>query len=303
MTVKTYVVTEEDVDVRLDKLLTKLNENYSRQQIQTWIKEQLVTVNDEQYKANYKCKLGDRIQWEIPEEEEIEIKPESIPLDILYEDDYLIVINKAKGMLVHPTQTETSGTLVNALMYHCKQLSNLNGDERPGIVHRLDKDTSGLLVAAKDNVTHEQLKVQFQEQTVERIYEAIVFGVISHSSGIIKAPIGRNPKNRLQMAVVSDGKYAETHFRVIERFKEHTHVQCELKTGRTHQIRVHLKYMNHPIVGDELYVRKKSTLIQGQALFAKLLSFHHPHTNERMTFTIDRPKDFEKLLHFLRNSS
>ena len=179
MTVKTYVVTEEDVDVRLDKLLTKLNENYSRQQIQTWIKEQLVTVNDEQYKANYKCKLGDRIQWEIPEEEEIEIKPESIPLDILYEDDYLIVINKPKGMLVHPTQTETSGTLVNALMYHCKQLSNLNGDERPGIVHRLDKDTSGLLVAAKDNITHEQLKIQFQEQTVERIYEAIVFGVIS----------------------------------------------------------------------------------------------------------------------------
>ena len=303
MTIKKYIVTEEDVDVRLDKLLTTLNETYSRQQIQSWIKERLVTVNDQYVKSNYKCKLGDTIKWEIPEKEELEIRAENIPLNILYEDEHIIVVNKPKGMLVHPTQTETSGTLVNALMYHCKQLTNIKGEARPGIVHRLDKDTSGLLVAAKDNVSHEKLKKQFQEQTVERIYEAIVFGAMSHSSGIIKAPIGRNPKNRLQMAVVADGKYAETHFRVLERFKQYTHVQCELKTGRTHQIRVHLKYINHPIVGDELYVRKKTDLIDGQALFAKQLSFVHPHTNKRMTFTVERPDDFENLLQFLRNSS
>lgn len=303
MTIKTYVVTEEDVNVRLDKLLATLNESYSRQQIQLWIKEQLVVVNGEFEKANYKCKLGDQIEWEIPQAETLEIKSEPIPLDILYEDDYLIVVNKPKGMLVHPTQTARSNTLVNALKYHCKKLSNVNGKERPGIVHRLDKDTSGVLVVAKDNGTHERLKVQFQEQTVERIYEAVVFGVMSHSRGVIKAPIGRNPKNRLQMAVVSDGKYAETHFQVLERFLQHTHVQCELKTGRTHQIRVHLKYINHPIVGDELYVRKKTSLINGQALYAKQLSFTHPQTNERMTFTVERPEDFENLLQTLRNSS
>lgn len=298
----TYIVTEEDVGVRLDKLLSNVNENYSRQQIQSWIKEKLVTVNGTVQKANYKCKLSEEIIWEVPEEKSISIEPEPISLDILYEDEYLLVINKPKGMLVHPTQATHENTLVNALIYHCKTLSNVSGDDRPGIVHRLDKDTSGLLVVAKDNDTHEHLKQQFQTQTVTRIYEAIVFGVMSHNSGIIKAPIGRNPKNRLQMAVVPNGKEAETHFRVIERFSQHTYVECSLKTGRTHQIRVHLKYVNHPIVGDELYVRKKSKLIQGQALFAKKLSFIHPHTEKEMTFTIEAPDDFENLLQRLRNS-
>src|SRR5699024_1995739 len=188
------------------------------------------------------------------------------------------VINKPKGLLVHPTPTVTSMTLVNGLMYHCSQLSDIGGNERPGIVHRLDKDTSGILVIAKDNKTHEHLKNQFQTKTVKRIYEAICFGVMSHTKGVIKAPIGRNPNNRLQMAVVPSGKKAETHFRVLTKYRQHTHVECELKTGRTHQIRVHLKYMNHPIVGDEVYCRKKTNLIKGQALFAKQLGFIHPHS-------------------------
>lgn len=298
-----YKIEEEKEGIRLDKLLTALNKANSRQQVQAWIKDEYVTVNGESQKPNYKCKRNDQINWSIPEEKQYEIKAEPIPLHILYEDELLIVINKPKGMLVHPTQTVTSHTLVNGLMYHCKQLSTLSGEDRPGIVHRLDKDTSGILVAAKDNKTHEFLKEQFKNQTVTRIYEAITYGVMSHSKGVIKAPIGRNPKNRLQMAVVQNGKEAETHFHVLKRFQQYTHVECELKTGRTHQIRVHLKYINHPIVGDEVYCRKKSTLIKGQALFSKQISFLHPSTKERMTFKVDQPSDFENLLQRLENMS
>lgn len=299
----THVVTAEQEGIRLDKVLADLHKNYSRQQIQSWIKEEYVTVNEHSKKPNYTCKDGDEIKWEIPAEKQVEINPEPIPLSILYEDEFLLVINKPKGMLVHPTQTVTSNTLVNGLKYHCKQLSNLNGEDRPGIVHRLDKDTSGVLVVAKDNDTHEHLKTQFKNKTVTRIYEAISFGVMSHSKGVIKAPIGRNPKNRLQMAVVPNGKEAETHFRVLNRFQQYTHVECELKTGRTHQIRVHLKYMNHPIVGDEVYCRKKSPLIKGQALFSKQLSFIHPQTEQSRTFTVEQPIEFKNLLQKLMNMS
>ena len=298
-----HMVTDEDDGVRLDKVLAKLNNEYSRQQVQSWIKENNVTVNENAQKPNYICKSGDVIEWEVPEEQSMEIKPERIPLSILYEDDYLLVLNKPKGMLVHPTQTVQSNTLVNALKYHCEHLSTLSGEERPGIVHRLDKDTSGVLVVAKDNETHQHLKDQFKTKQVTRIYEAVVFGVIPHSQGVIRAPIGRNPKNRLQMAVVPNGKEAETHFRVINYFNQYTHVECELKTGRTHQIRVHLKYMNHPIIGDELYCRKKSSLITGQALFAKTLGFNHPQQNKWMTFSVDQPKDFINLLQRLGNMS
>ena len=298
-----HQIMEEEEGTRLDKLLTNINTEYSRQQIQQWIKGNNVTVNNKIQKANYKCKDGDIIEWSIPVEQSTEIKAEPIPLDILFEDDYLLIVNKPKGMLVHPTHSVTTNTLVNGLLHHCKHLSNLSGDDRPGIVHRLDKDTSGALLIAKDNDTHEHLKKQFQERTVTRIYEAICFGIMSHSKGVIKAPIGRNPKNRLQMAVVEDGREAETHFRVLKRFQQYTYVECELKTGRTHQIRVHLKYMNHPIVGDEVYCRKKSSLIKGQALFSRELGFTHPKTGERKTFAVDQPKDFKNLLQRLENMS
>src|SRR5699024_9827592 len=215
-------------------------------------------------------------------------------------DDYLLVANKPKGMLVHPTHQVKTSTLVNALKYHCDTLSDISGEDRPGIVHRLDQETSGLLVVAKDNQTHEALKVQFQEQTVLRVYEAVTYGVIQHHQGIIQAPIGRNPKNRLQMAVVTGGKESETHFRVLQRFQQYTHVECELKTGRTHQIRVHLKYMDHPVVGDELYTRKKTGLVKGQALFAKKLGFVHPYTKEHMQFEIEQPAYFKHLLEKLQ---
>ncbi|MBO1005211.1 RluA family pseudouridine synthase [Pseudogracilibacillus auburnensis] len=298
-----YKITEEDEGVRLDKLLASVNESYSRHQVQTWIKNKDVTVNNQPQKANYRCKQNDLIEWHIQEVKQEKVEPEKIPLDILYEDDDVIVINKPKGMLVHPTQTVKSNTLVNALKFHTTHLSDLGGEERPGIVHRLDQDTSGALVIAKDNETHAHLKNQFKNKSVIRIYEAVVFGVMAHDKGVIKAPIGRNPKNRLEMAVVSGGKEAETHFRVIKRFQQYTHVQCELKTGRTHQIRVHMKYIQHPIVGDEVYCRKKSPLIKGQALFAKQLRFIHPKTNEWMTFTVEQPPQFKHLLKKLQNMS
>lgn len=299
----THEITAKEEGIRLDKMMAALDENHSRQEIQRWIKNKHVTVNGQVQKANYRCKEGDIMEWNVPIEEPAEIKPQAIPLDILYEDEYLLVIDKPKGMLVHPTKSIRDNTLVNALKYHCERLSNLSGEERPGVVHRLDKDTSGVLVAAKDNATHEHLKNQFKAKTVTRIYEAIVFGVLSHTKGVIEAPIGRNPKNRLQMAIVENGREAETHFRVLKHFREFTHVECELKTGRTHQIRVHLKYIHHPIVGDELYCRKQTKLMKGQALFSKELSFTHPNTKERMTFTIEQPQSFKNLLKRLEDMS
>jgi 23S rRNA pseudouridine1911/1915/1917 synthase len=293
-----HIVTGKENGFRIDKLMVTLQANVSRQQMQRWIKDGVVLVNGVVVKPNYKCQSGDKVSWEVPKKVDIPILPEAVGLPILYEDDDLVVINKPKGMLVHPTHQIKTGTLVNALKHHCTELSDLSGEERPGIVHRLDQDTSGVLVVAKNNRTHAHLKEQFKEQSVERIYEAIVFGVVQHESGRIDAPIGRNPKNRLQRAVVSGGKEAETCFRVLRHFKEHTHVECELKTGRTHQIRVHMKYMNHPIVGDEVY-SKKTSFIKGQALFAKRLSFVHPTTNEKMMFAVERPEAFKQLLERL----
>lgn len=303
MTEEQYTITEQENSTRLDKLLAIKNTDKSRHQIQSWIKNGVVKVNRQTKKANYRCKEGDVITWFIPTEEDITIESENIPLDILYEDSYILLINKPKGMLVHPTQQVKSNTLVNGLKFHTPHLSTLGGEERPGIVHRLDQDTSGVLVVAKDDVTHEHLKNQFKNQTVERVYEAVVFGGMPHEQGIIKAPIGRNPKNRLEMAVVTDGKQAETHFRVLQRFANYTHVECELKTGRTHQIRVHMKYIQHPIVGDEIYCRKKSPLMKGQALFAKKIGFIHPHTDEWMSFVVEQPPQFKSLLDKLQKMS
>lgn len=298
-----HVVTGDEENTRIDKLLVMLNGGYSRQQIQTWIKDQNVKVNNKTVKANYKCKRGDVVQWFVPEDALFYIEPEPIPLDIIYEDDDIIVINKPKGMLVHPTEHVQSGTLVNALKHYTDQLSTLSGEERPGIVHRLDQYTSGVLVVCKNNETHANLKDQFKHHLVKRIYEAIVHGEIEFDNGVIQAPIGRDPKNRAKMAVVSSGKDAETHFNVLERMNGYTHVECSLITGRTHQIRVHMQYINHPIVGDILYSPFKTDLIQHQALFAKTLGFVHPRKEEYVEFSVERPQDFENLLKICRNKA
>lgn len=296
MTSFQHVVSETEINKRIDKLLTEKNPNVSRSQIQTWINEQLVAVNGQTVKANYKCQQGDIIQWTVPENKPLSIQPENIPLDIIYEDHYILVVNKPKGMVVYPTADHPNGTLVNALLYHCDRLSNINGNERPGIVHRLDKDTSGLLLVAKDDKVHLQLSEQLVNQTMMRVYEAIVHGVIEHETGLIDAPIGRDPSNRIMMAVVEDGKQAITHFKVLAQYKNYTHVECQLETGRTHQIRVHMKYIGHPIVGDTRYNTQKTMKLDGQALFAKELGFTHPIKNKWMDFQIDQPDYFKNLL-------
>lgn len=300
MTNKRSTVNETEAGQRIDKLLVLKNPDYSRQDIQSWIKNGHVKVNNILQKPNYKVKNLDEITWKIPEKTELKIEPENIPLTIIYEDDFLIVINKERGMLVHPTVHQATGTLVNALMYYTPSLSNINGHERLGIVHRLDKDTSGVMVIAKTNDVYVQLQNQFATQNVYRNYEAIVYGVVNHDHGIIDAPIGRDPNNRSRMAVNSSGKHAETHFEVLKHFNEHTHIACELITGRTHQIRVHMKYIKHPIVGDPVYTSRKSKLLESQALFAKELRFKHPITGEELSFEVERPLYMESLLNHLQ---
>lgn len=299
----TYEVSSEETGMRIDKLLKIQLANYSRQQIQQWLKDGLVLVHEQPVKANYKCREADVITWTIPEEKSLVLEAEDIPLDIIHEDDFLLVLHKPKGMLVHPTNIVQSGTLVNALLHHGCPLSSLNGEDRPGIVHRLDQDTSGLLVVAKDDQTHAALKEQFQDQKVTRVYEAITEGVLPHVQGTIQAPIGRNPKQRQQMAVTDHGKPAETQFHVLQHYPAHTHVSCKLITGRTHQIRVHMQYLGHPIVGDPVYGRRKSIYQDGQALFARQLGFLHPENGEEMMFTIDRPAYFQEILEKLQTSS
>ncbi len=296
-------ITKENIGDRLDKFLVEKMPTVSRQKIQKWIKTGYIQVNGQFQKANYKCKQGDEVSYLIPDEPKREIKAQAFDLELIYEDELLAVINKPKGLIVHPTHSQTSDTLVNYLMHQFDSLSSINGAERPGIVHRLDKDTSGLLIIAKTDEAHLALQKQFIDQSVYREYEALTFGVFNHDTGIINAPIGRDPKDRLKRAVVETGKAAETHFTVLKRFKQHTHVKCELKTGRTHQIRVHLKYINHPIIGDPLYVRKKSKLLDSQALFAKKISFKHPTSGEMMTFEIERPSYFTNLLQSLERIS
>lgn len=296
-------VSKERIGTRIDKLLLSYEPTYARNQIQAWIKKGHVLVNKTEVKANYKCKENDVIEWDVPKESPIEIIPEPVPLDIIYEDDYLIVINKAKNMLVHPTKQEQTNTLVNGLIYHYDMLSTLSGKARPGIVHRLDRDTSGVIVIAKDDSTHSDLQEQFKQQTVKRLYETIVYGVVEQNKGVIKAPIVRHPTQRLKRIVDAKGKEAETRFQVLHRMETYTHLQCELITGRTHQIRVHLDYMYHPIVGDMLYNAKQNQPVQGQALFAKEIEFTHPHTKERVRFTVRQPTYFTQLLQNLARMS
>ena len=298
-----HKVEETEKGDRIDKVISSLNEEWSRNQVQQWIKDGNVLVNDQKIKPNYKCSIGDLLTIMIPEPEELNVTPEEMNLDVYYEDADVIVVNKPSGMVVHPAVGHASGTLVNGLMAHCKDLSGINGVLRPGIVHRIDKDTSGLLMVAKNDFSHEKLVDQLVAKTVTRKYEAIVHGVIKHDVGTIDAPIGRDKKDRQSMAVTDENsKHAVTHFRVIERFNDFTHVECRLETGRTHQIRVHMKYIGYPLAGDPKYGPKKTLPIDGQALHAGVLGFVHPRTEEYLEFSAPIPAEFENLLNSLKSN-
>ncbi|SEN62163.1 ribosomal large subunit pseudouridine synthase D [Amphibacillus marinus] len=292
-----FIVTEQEANERVDKVLPTILTDISRAQIQSWIKSGHVLVNGEQVKVNYRCELHAKITWEEPEPEILEVLPEQIPLDIVYEDDAVLVVNKAKGMVVHPSAGHHTGTLVNALMYHCKDLSGINGVIRPGIVHRIDRDTSGLLMVAKHDQAHQSLANQLKDKTVKRSYLALVHGAVPHEYGTIDAPIGRDPKDRQRMGVVTGGRDAVTHFEVIERINQaFTLVKCVLETGRTHQIRVHMRYIGFPLVGDPKYGQRKTIATEGQALHAQELGFHHPVTNEWLVFQVEPPEVFTETL-------
>ncbi|MDA1579476.1 RluA family pseudouridine synthase [Bacillus cereus group sp. TH228LC] len=293
-------VAEEQKNERIDKFVAGINNEWSRTQVQQWIKDDVVTVNGKAVKGNYKVKENDEITVTIPEPEELDIQPEDMNLEIYYEDADVLVVNKRRGMVVHPAPGHTSGTLVNGLMHHCTDLSGINGVMRPGIVHRIDKDTSGLLMVAKNDMAHESLVNQLVAKTVTRRYKAIVHGVIPHDKGTIDAPIARDKKERQSMTVDENGKHAVTHFQVLERFKDFTLVECRLETGRTHQIRVHMKYIGYPLAGDPKYGPKKTLDMNGQALHAGILGFDHPRTGEYIQFEAPIPEVFEDALNILR---
>lgn len=292
----------DEQGLRIDVLLAKRFPELSRSHLQKLIADDLVTVNGKLIKANYKVQAEDSIRIIFPEAKPVEIAAEAIPLDILYEDADIIVINKPRGMVVHPAAGNYAGTLVNALLEHCQDLSGINGEIRPGIVHRLDKDTSGVMVAAKNDRAHIALAEQIKNRTASRKYIAIVHGTIAEEQGIINAPIGRHPSDRKKMAVTfSNSKEAITRFRVIERFINYTLVECKLQTGRTHQIRVHMQYIGHPVVGDPKYgPEKKRFAISGQALHSAELSLKHPVSGEELLFTAPVPPDMADILTKLK---
>ncbi|MBF0749812.1 RluA family pseudouridine synthase [Mammaliicoccus lentus] len=294
------IETEQEAGVRIDKLLPELNPDWSRSQIQDWIKLGLVEVNGKVVKSNYKTKFNDTIVVTEKVVEEVDIVAEDLGIEIYYEDKDVAVVYKPKGMVVHPAPGHYTGTLVNGLMYAITDLSGINGEIRPGIVHRIDKDTSGLLMVAKNDIAHRGLVEQLVDKTVTREYTALVHGHIPHEFGTIEAPIGRNPKERQEMAIVDDGKEAVTHFNVIEKFDQYTLVNCQLETGRTHQIRVHMKHIGYPLVGDPKYGRKKTLDLGGQALHAGLLGFEHPITGKYIEKEAPLPEYFEALIEKLR---
>lgn len=296
-----HIIHEDQKYDRIDKAISSINTEWSRSQVQQWIKDGHVLVNGQKVKTNYKCHVNDQVEIIIPEPEELDVAPEEMNLEIFYEDSDVLVVNKPKGMVVHPAPGHTTGTLVNGLMAHCKDLSGINGVLRPGIVHRIDKDTSGLLMVAKNDLAHESLVNQLVAKTVTRKYKAVVHGHIPHDFGTIDAPLGRDPRDRQSMTVVDNGKHAVTHFHVLERYKEFTYVECQLETGRTHQIRVHMKYIGFPLAGDPKYGPRKTLDIGGQALHAGLLGFNHPRTEEYLEFEAPLPPEFEELLDNLRN--
>ncbi|UVI32214.1 RluA family pseudouridine synthase [Paenibacillus spongiae] len=298
-----FIVDPGQAGERLDKYVTDSMEDgsFSRTQIQDWIKAAAVLVNGKPAKANYKLAENDIVDVAVPDPEQAVIEPENIPLDIAYEDADVIVINKPRGMVVHPAAGHASGTVVNALMYHCRDLSGINGVMRPGIVHRIDKDTSGLLMAAKNDLAHASLAEQLKAHTVTRKYLALVHGNMPHDHGTVDAPIGRDPNDRKLFTVTERGsKHAVTHFAVVERLGDYTLLELKLETGRTHQIRVHMKYIGHPLAGDPMYGRSKTIGMKGQALHAAVLGFDHPRTCEYMEFEAPIPSDMAHELTILQ---
>lgn len=300
MDTREIIVDNEFVNTRLDVFVAKDFQDKSRSYIQKLIEEKYIVVNNDIKKSNYKLRLGDKVTVSLPEIQELVVEPEDIPLDILYEDNDIIVVNKPQGLVVHPAPGNYSGTLVNALLYHCKDLSGINGVARPGIVHRIDKDTSGVLVIAKNDKSHNKLSEQLKEHSMKREYIALVEGVIKQDKGVVDKPLGRNPKDRLKMGIVEGGKRAVTHYEVLKRFEKYTLIKCILETGRTHQIRVHMAYLGHPLVGDPVYGYKKQKFnVAGQMLHAKKLGFIHPSTEEYMEFESDIPKYYEEVIRKL----
>lgn len=296
-----FKITSEEVNKRIDKYLSEVIENKSRSFIQGLIDNDNIKVNDKLIKSNYKLKLNDIIEVNLPEPLELEVKAEDIKLDIVYEDHDVIVVNKPQGMVVHPAPGNYTGTLVNALLYHCKDLSGINGVIRPGIVHRIDKDTSGILVVAKNDNSHNFLAAQLKDHSMKREYYALVEGRVKNDIGTINEKLGRDPKDRIKMAVVIDGRDAITHYEVLENYDYTTLVKCNLETGRTHQIRVHMAHIGHPLVGDPVYGYKKSKFkLMGQMLHAKTLGFIHPTTKEFLEFSTELPSYFKNIIEKLR---
>ncbi|WP_346878731.1 MULTISPECIES: RluA family pseudouridine synthase [unclassified Clostridium] len=301
MDFKNYIIEEENVGKRLDLFVSENEVDMSRSFVQGIIEKQQVKVNGQIKKSNYKLRVGDQVRVELAEPVELQVEAEDIPLDIIYEDSDVIVINKPQDMVVHPAPGNYTGTLVNGLLYHCKDLSGINGVIRPGIVHRIDKDTSGVLVVAKNDKSHNSLAMQLKDHSMKRTYYAIVEGIVKEEEGTVRNNIGRHPVERIKMAVVKDGKEAITNYKVLERFKSNTLVECRLETGRTHQIRVHMAHLHHPLIGDQVYGYKKQKFkLQGQALHAKNLGFIHPTTGEYMEFDSQLPEYFQDILDKLR---
>lgn len=298
----TIIITDEMAEERMDKCIHEAIDNFSRSFIQKLIKEGNVLVNGHAIKANYISKPDDKVIMNVPDAIEPDILPEAIPLDILYEDDDILIVNKPKNMVVHPAAGHTSGTLVNAIMFHCKNnLSGINGVLRPGIVHRIDKDTTGSLIICKNDAAHNSIAQQLKEHSITRKYRAIVHGRISADEGTVDAPIGRHPSDRKKMAInVKNGKHAVTHYKVLKRFDKYTYVECQLETGRTHQIRVHMTSIGHPLLGDTVYSNAKSAFsLSGQTLHAMVIGFVHPSTGNYMEFEAPLPEYFQQLLNKL----
>ena len=296
-------ITPEMEGERIDKCISNYLESLSRSYIQKIIKDGKAYVNDAVVKANYKVKVDDKVQFEIPDCEEPDIPPQDIPLDILYEDKDILIVNKPKDMVVHPAPGHYEGTLVNAIMFHCKdELSGINGVLRPGIVHRIDKDTTGSIIICKNDEAHRKIAQQLKEHSITRKYRAIVYGRIMEEEGTVNAPIGRHPTDRKKMAInEKNGKPAVTHYKVLERFDKYTYIECQLETGRTHQIRVHMTSIGHPLLGDEVYGNAKGPFkLEGQTLHAMTIGFIHPTTGEYVEYEAPLPEYFEHLLQILR---
>ncbi|WMM26765.1 RluA family pseudouridine synthase [Tissierella sp. MB52-C2] len=300
-TVEIYV--NEDDDERLDAYLAEELDEVSRSYIQKLIKEKLVSVNEKHMKPSYLVKEGDLIKVNLPQPKKLEIISENIPIDIVYEDEDIVIVNKPQDMVVHPAPGNYRGTLVNALLYHIDNLSSINGIIRPGIVHRLDKDTSGILIVAKNDIAHRVLSEELKKRNIKRTYITLVHGIWSHDEGTINAPIGRHANDRKKMTVTQkNSKEAITHYKVLDRYDNYTLLEVNLETGRTHQIRVHMAYINHPVVGDPVYSKGKNEFgLQKQMLHAYKLGFTHPNTKEYMEFQIDLPQYFKEIVNSLDN--